>query len=378
MAWIHDSSEPGERQPIDVVYLVVGAVGVVVLGVWGQSQTSVDLDLFRVLNSLPNALRGPARIGYALGSIWAVVGIALVLLALRRWRIACHVALAGFGAWAGALALHHVLGSHAVSNLDIHLRAGGEPVYASSHLAVITAVVVALGPSLVRPVRRLLVVVIVMVGLAAMYLGAALPSDAIGGLLLGLAAGSAVLVFGASSGRPSLDEVREALVGLGIDLADVHRSDERVPRLAIMDVTLKSGERQRVVAYGRDQRDGQIAAKVWHTLMYREPALPVFGTRLQQVEHVAYTLMLAERGGVAAPRTIRTGMAGPDAALLLTTEPTGVPLDSVPADRQGIRSSIVDRMARHDGSAEIRSHPGAGTEVRLRMPRTPSRQETSS
>ncbi len=67
--------------------------------------------------------------------------------------------------------------------------------------------------------------------------------------------------------------------------------------------------------------------------MYREPALPVFGTRLQQVEHVAYMLMLAERGGVAAPHSIRTGMAGPDAALLLTTEPTGVPVDSVPADR---------------------------------------------
>ncbi len=244
MAWIHDASEPGERQPIDIVYLVVGAVGVVVLGVWGQSETSVDLDLLRVLNSLPNALRGPARIVYAVGSIWTVVGIALVLLALRRWRIAFHVALAGFGAWAGALALHHVLGPHAVSNLDLRLRTGVEPVYASTHLAVITAIVVALGPALVRPVRRILMVVILLVGLAAMYLGAALPSDAIGGLLLGLAAGSAVLVgFGASSGRPSLEEVRDALIGLGIDLADLSRSGERVPRLAVLDVTLTSGER---------------------------------------------------------------------------------------------------------------------------------------
>jgi signal transduction histidine kinase len=43
--------------------------------------------------------------------------------------------------------------------------------------------------------------------------------------------------------------------------------------------------------------------------------------------------------------------------------------DAVPSDRQGVRSSIVDRMARHGGSAEIRSTPGAGTEVRLRLPR---------
>jgi signal transduction histidine kinase len=43
--------------------------------------------------------------------------------------------------------------------------------------------------------------------------------------------------------------------------------------------------------------------------------------------------------------------------------------DGVPADRQGVRNSIVDRMARHGGSADIRSAPGTGTEVRLRLPR---------
>jgi signal transduction histidine kinase len=41
------------------------------------------------------------------------------------------------------------------------------------------------------------------------------------------------------------------------------------------------------------------------------------------------------------------------------------------ADRHGIRDSIVGRMARHGGSAEIRSTPGEGTEVRLRQPRRP-------
>jgi signal transduction histidine kinase len=43
--------------------------------------------------------------------------------------------------------------------------------------------------------------------------------------------------------------------------------------------------------------------------------------------------------------------------------------DAVPSDRQGVRSSIVDRMMRHGGHAEIRSTPGSGTEVRLRLPR---------
>ena len=41
----------------------------------------------------------------------------------------------------------------------------------------------------------------------------------------------------------------------------------------------------------------------------------------------------------------------------------------VPEDRMGVRGSIVDRMDRHGGTSEIRSTPGEGTEVRLRLPR---------
>jgi signal transduction histidine kinase len=41
----------------------------------------------------------------------------------------------------------------------------------------------------------------------------------------------------------------------------------------------------------------------------------------------------------------------------------------VPADRRGVRESIVGRMARHGGRAEVHSAPGAGTEVELTMPR---------
>jgi signal transduction histidine kinase len=42
----------------------------------------------------------------------------------------------------------------------------------------------------------------------------------------------------------------------------------------------------------------------------------------------------------------------------------------VPADRRGVRESIVGRMARHGGRAAIHSAPGAGTEVELTLPGT--------
>jgi signal transduction histidine kinase len=43
----------------------------------------------------------------------------------------------------------------------------------------------------------------------------------------------------------------------------------------------------------------------------------------------------------------------------------GFDMDGVSTDRRGIRGSIVDRMARHGGRAEITTKPGGGTEVRL-------------
>ena len=47
----------------------------------------------------------------------------------------------------------------------------------------------------------------------------------------------------------------------------------------------------------------------------------------------------------------------------------GFDLAAVPEDRYGVRRSILDRMERHGGTAEVRSTPGEGTEVRLHLPR---------
>jgi len=52
----------------------------------------------------------------------------------------------------------------------------------------------------------------------------------------------------------------------------------------------------------------------------------------------------------------------------------GFVLDDVPEDRYGVRRSILDRMERHGGNAEIRSAPGEGTEIRLHLPRPDSEE----
>ncbi|GAA3762461.1 PspC domain-containing protein [Salinactinospora qingdaonensis] len=67
------------------------------------------------------------------------------------------------------------------------------------------------------------------------------------------------------------------------------------------------------------------------------------------------------------------GEVDPEEVLIFVRDRgVGFDLDAVPADRMGVRGSIIGRMQRHGGSARVRTAPGEGTEVQLRMPREPS------
>lgn len=52
----------------------------------------------------------------------------------------------------------------------------------------------------------------------------------------------------------------------------------------------------------------------------------------------------------------------------------GFVLDAIEPGRLGVRESIVGRMARHGGKAEVHTAPGEGTEVMLEIGRTPDRE----
>jgi signal transduction histidine kinase len=78
----------------------------------------------------------------------------------------------------------------------------------------------------------------------------------------------------------------------------------------------------------------------------------------------------------------------PTVALFAEVEPAEVVLfvrdrgrgfdpEAVPGDRKGLAESIHARIARHGGSATVRSVPGEGTEVSLMMPRDARRRQPS-
>jgi signal transduction histidine kinase len=63
--------------------------------------------------------------------------------------------------------------------------------------------------------------------------------------------------------------------------------------------------------------------------------------------------------------TVYAEVQGDRAEVFVRDRGPGFDLDAVPADRRGLRESVVGRMERHGGRAAIHTRPGEGTEVEL-------------
>lgn len=79
-----------------------------------------------------------------------------------------------------------------------------------------------------------------------------------------------------------------------------------------------------------------------------------------------------------APISVYAELADDRVEVFVKDRGPGFNLDEVAADRMGVRESILGRMKRHGGQAEIRTAPGEGTEVRLTAKRAPQENPSSS
>ncbi|KUH37968.1 MULTISPECIES: ATP-binding protein [Streptomyces] len=77
----------------------------------------------------------------------------------------------------------------------------------------------------------------------------------------------------------------------------------------------------------------------------------------------------AKYGGVGGAVQVYAEVDGRTVFVSVRDRGPGFDLDAVPADRMGVRESIIGRMRRHGGTARVRSAPGDGTEVELEMDR---------
>lgn len=89
--------------------------------------------------------------------------------------------------------------------------------------------------------------------------------------------------------------------------------------------------------------------------------------RLVPLVHASREAMVNAAKHAGASQVDVYAEVGEQAEVFVRDRGRGFDPAGVPADRLGVRNSIVDRMQRHGGTAVVRSAPGEGTEVRLTM-----------
>jgi undecaprenyl-diphosphatase len=298
------------------------AVGVVILFAAARHSGDVNASeraLYDLVTTIPRQLTTVFQALYRIGALWAVGLVVVAALVGRRARLARDLFVAGFVAWLSARAIGELVVAHESFGHSVRAAAGfgGSPAFPAPRVAICVAVITAAGPYVTRPTRVVGRVLVVLLALSALYLGRSFPNDLFGAVVLGWTVAAAVhLVFGSPGGRPTVAQVEASLAQLGIVAADVRLAPLQ-PAGSTLMLARDDGSDVRVKVIGRDQADAQLFAKLWRLVFLRDSGPPLSLTRVQQVEHEAYVMLVAREAGARVPPVVVAGAAGPGSAVLV-------------------------------------------------------------
>lgn len=114
-----------------------------------------------------------------------------------------------------------------------------------------------------------------------------------------------------------------------------------------------------------DEVEAELHASIELELLDDRPLSPELG---HMIDAAREAMRNAARHGGGAPIRVLAVADGASTEIYVRDDGPGFALDTVPAERLGIRDAIVGRMAAIGGTAVIDTAPGAGTEIVLRLP----------
>jgi uncharacterized membrane protein YbhN (UPF0104 family)/tRNA A-37 threonylcarbamoyl transferase component Bud32 len=319
-------TEPGRRnrRTIDSVFLLIAAIVIGLSAVIASSAPRQDRNVGQALTTVFGWAGALWRTAFFGVLVLAVVLVVAVLLR-RRWDLLRDLVVAAVGVVGAAIVLGRIVESDWLP-LKVHLLARWG--YPELRLAAATAVMVVVGPELVRTARLAATWLVPLASLGAVVLGAARPSGALAGLALGLGAGAiARLAFGTAAGVPPTAQVRDALTSLGVEVSDLRSSPQQHVGAAAYVGHGAEGHALKVRVLGRDAQDTQRLAREWRRLSYKDPPRSAPTGRLEQVEHEALATLMASQAGVRVPEVVMAALGPNGDALVVTRQPDIEPLE---------------------------------------------------
>lgn len=308
------------RRGSDGARVVIAGLIVLCCSLASGANSRAELAVVHFLTPPPNGISWLVTATWWVGSLGVVLTIAFLAFVARHRALGRDLLIAGVAGVVFTNLLRLFLGPDGGVTPSPQLH-GVDLTLPVTRIVVTLAVATVVIPYLSRSFQRLTYAGVILAALATVVHGSGTPLSVASSFALGWGIGAAIhLGFGSPVGLPSGDEVIAVLQDIGVDVLAVRPASHQVWGVARYEGDAPDG-RVDISLYGRDAHDAQLLAKVFRMLAYRDSGPTLTFSRLQEVEHEAYLILMAERCGGNVPSVIRADRCGASGDAVLVTNP---------------------------------------------------------